>query len=337
MCIEYTGSAIRALSMEGRMTLCNMSIEAGARAGMVAPDETPFAYIKGRPLAPKGALFDQAVAAWRQLKPIRMRDTMPSWNCGPRTIAPQVTLGHQSRDGDRSGSERAGPSNDAADETSARPPKRALEYMGLTAGHADHATSRSTRCSSGPAPIHGSKTSASPRTFAKGKKVASDRAGDGGARLRSRQTAGGTRRARHAFSTKPGFEWREAGCSMCLAMNADVLAAGRALRLDQQPEFRRAPGSRRTHPSGVAGHGRRGRGRGTFCRYSDTGESERTLMEAFTTLTGLVAPLDRVNVDTDQIIPKQFLKTIKRTGLTRRVVLRLAEAKGRLARIRRSF
>ena len=65
--IEYTGSAIRALSMEGRMTLCNMSIEGGARAGMVAPDDTTFAYIKGRPMAPKGALWDQAVTAWRQL------------------------------------------------------------------------------------------------------------------------------------------------------------------------------------------------------------------------------------------------------------------------------
>ena len=65
--IEYTGSAIRALSMEGRMPLCNMSIEGGARAGMVAPDDTTFAYIKGRPMAPKGALWDQAVTAWRQL------------------------------------------------------------------------------------------------------------------------------------------------------------------------------------------------------------------------------------------------------------------------------
>src|SRR5579884_1838017 len=91
--IEYAGSAIRALTMEGRMTLCNMSIEAGARAGMVAPDETTFAYIKGRPLAPTGALFDQAMAAWRQLPSDLGASYDKTVELRAEDIAPQVTWG----------------------------------------------------------------------------------------------------------------------------------------------------------------------------------------------------------------------------------------------------
>jgi 3-isopropylmalate/(R)-2-methylmalate dehydratase large subunit len=134
--IEYTGSAIRALSMEGRMTLCNMSIEGGARAGMVAPDETTFAYIKGRPMAPKGALWDQAVTAWRHLV------TDPGAKYGRRrgvaggNDRTTSYLGHQPGDGHRSGRERAGPSHHGRRQT---PPGDGTgpRIHGVAARHAD--------------------------------------------------------------------------------------------------------------------------------------------------------------------------------------------------------
>ena len=91
--IEYAGSAIRALTMEGRMTLCNMSIEAGARAGMVAPDETTYAYVNGRPMAPKGELFERAVKAWRQLPTDAGASYDRMIELRAEDIAPQVTWG----------------------------------------------------------------------------------------------------------------------------------------------------------------------------------------------------------------------------------------------------
>ena len=131
--IEYTGSAIRALSMEGRMTLCNMTIEAGARAGMVAPDETTFSYIKGRPYAPKGGMFEQAVEVWRKLstdpgaafdKVVELRGA---------DIAPQVTWG--TNPGMVTGVNGKVPNPvEVADEKQRQATERALEYMGLTPG-----------------------------------------------------------------------------------------------------------------------------------------------------------------------------------------------------------
>ena len=128
--IEYTGPAIRALSMEGRMTLCNMSIEGGARAGMVAPDEKTIAYIKGRPLAPTGALFEQAVQAWQQLK----TDTSATYDrtvtMQAEDIAPQVSWG--TSPGMVTGIDQRVPDPRAiTDENQRQATARALEYMGL--------------------------------------------------------------------------------------------------------------------------------------------------------------------------------------------------------------
>ena len=106
-----------------------------------------------------------------------------------------------------------------------------------------------------------------------------------------------------------GFDWRGAGCSMCLGMNPDILAARRALRLDLQPQLRGAPGPRRAHPPRQPGDGRRGRHRGALRRHQ-----ELELMRAIETITGPVSVLMRDDVDTDQIIPKQFLKRVERTG-----------------------
>ena len=128
--IEYTGSAIRALSMEGRMTLCNMSIEGGARAGMVAPDEKTIAYIKGRPLAPKGALFDQAVQAWQQLKTDATATQDMTVTMRAEEIAPQVSWG--TSPGMVTGVDQRVPDPHAiADEKTRKATERALEYMGL--------------------------------------------------------------------------------------------------------------------------------------------------------------------------------------------------------------
>src|SRR5215471_9717913 len=131
--IEFSGSAIRSLSMEGRMTLCNMGIEAGARAGMVAPDETTFAYIKGRPYAPKGELFEQAVAAWRQLAtdPGAHFDAVHEVNIDG--IAPQVTWGTNPG----MVTDVTGAVPDPAqqqDPDRRRAYERALQYMGLRPG-----------------------------------------------------------------------------------------------------------------------------------------------------------------------------------------------------------
>ena len=131
--IEYTGSAIRALSMEGRMTLCNMSIEGGARAGMVAPDDTTFAYIKGRPMAPKGALWDQAVAAWRQLHTDAGATYDAVVELRAETIAPQVTWG--TSPGMVTGVDGTVPDpSTMRDDKLRQATERALEYMALKPG-----------------------------------------------------------------------------------------------------------------------------------------------------------------------------------------------------------
>ena len=221
--IEYTGSTIRALSMEGRMTLCNMSIEGGARAGMVAPDDTTIAYIKGRPMAPTGALWDHAVKAWRDLitDPGARYDATVELRA--ETIAPQVTWG--TSPGMVTGVDGHVPDpRTMSDEKLRQATQRALEYMALTPGmpirdiHIDKVFIGS--CTN--ARIEDLRLAAS---FAKGKHVA------GGVHA---MVVPGSGLVKHQAEEEgldrifkeSGFEWREAGCSMCLAMNADVLQPG---------------------------------------------------------------------------------------------------------------
>ncbi|HSN03968.1 MAG TPA: 3-isopropylmalate dehydratase large subunit [Nitrospira sp.] len=221
--IEYTGSAIRALSMEGRMTLCNMSIEGGARAGMVAPDEKTIAYIKGRPLAPKGELFEQAVRAWEHLKTdsnakydatlvLRAEDIAPQVSWG---TSPGMVLGVDQRVPDPA---------TMTDEKTRKATERALEYMGLAPNMPITDIKIDTvfigSCTN--SRIEDLRLAA---TLAKGKKVAKGVhamvvPGSGLVKQQAEQE-GLDRVFRDA-----GFEWREAGCSMCLAMNADVLQPG---------------------------------------------------------------------------------------------------------------
>jgi 3-isopropylmalate/(R)-2-methylmalate dehydratase large subunit len=221
--IEYAGSAIRALTMEGRMTLCNMSIEAGARAGMVAPDDTTFAYINGRPMAPKGELFNRAVKAWRQLATDPDATYDQTVELRAEDIAPQVTWG--TSPGMVTGVDGHVPDpGHMPDEKSRKATERALEYMALTPGMPITQITLDKvfigSCTN--ARIEDLRLAAH---YAKGKKVASSvhaMVVPGSGLVKKQAEEEGLDR----IFKDAGFEWREAGCSMCLAMNADVLQPG---------------------------------------------------------------------------------------------------------------
>ncbi len=221
--IEFTGSTVRALSMEGRMTLCNMAIEAGARAGMIAADEVTFAYLEGRPFAPQGVMWEQAVSQWRHLHSDEGAVFDASLVLDAAEIHPQVTWGTSpemvvSIEGcvpnplDLSGEKREGA-------------ERALVYMGLTAGtpitkiNIDKVFIGS--CTNGR--IEDMRAAA---MVARGKKVAANVKlalvvpGSGLVKLQAEQEG------LDQIFIQAGFEWRDPGCSMCLAMNDDKLAAG---------------------------------------------------------------------------------------------------------------
>ena len=220
--IEYCGEAIRSLSMEGRMTVCNMAIEGGARAGLIAPDEITFAYVMGRPHAPKGAQWEAAMAWWKTLYSdddahwdkvvtIRGEDIAPvvTWGTSPEDVLPitDVVPAPESF---------AGGKVDAA--------KRALDYMGLTPGQKLSEIEINTvfigSCTNGR--IEDLRAAAE---ILKGKKVKDGvRAmivpGSGLVRAQAEEEG------LAEIFTEAGFEWRLAGCSMCLAMNPDQLAPG---------------------------------------------------------------------------------------------------------------
>jgi len=258
--IEYDGPAIRALSMEGRMTLCNMSIEGGARAGMIAPDETTYAYIEGRPYAPKGALWEQAVDAWRALptdEGARFDRTVTLY--GP-DIAPQVTWG--TNPGQVVPVTGHVPDPDAFDEPSAREStRRALAYMDLRPGTpiADIRIDRVFIGSCTNARIEDLRAAAA---VLEGRRVAATVTAMvvPGSGLVKRQAE---REGLDQVFKSAGVEWREAGCSMCLAMNEDRLEPGErcASTSNRNFEGRQGKGGR-THlvspamaaAAAVAGH-----------------------------------------------------------------------------------
>ncbi len=221
--IEYTGEAIRGLSMEGRMTVCNMSIEGGARAGMVAPDETTFDYLRGRTEAPQGAAFDEAVERWRQLVTdegavfdrvveIDAAGIVPNvtWGVNPGQVIPVTGA---VPDPAEAGSE--------ADRTAIR---RALDYMGLEPGTpiTEIPIDRAFIGSCTNARIEDMRAVAE---IVEGKRV-HDRVSamivPGSFAVKQQAEAEGL----DAIFRDAGFDWREAGCSMCLGMNPDILAEG---------------------------------------------------------------------------------------------------------------
>ena len=258
--VEYTGDVIRSLSMEGRMTICNMSIEAGARAGMIAPDAKTFEYVKGRPFAPAGADWDAAVAEWSKLTTdegatfdtlveLHADDIAPfvSWGTSPGMVAP-ITANVPSP-------------ADYQDDVDRKATERALEYMGLTAGtpltelKLDKVFIGS--CTNGR--IEDLRAAAA---VAKGKKVSGHvhaMVVPGSALVKIQAEKEGL----DVIFKDAGFDWREAGCSMCLGMNPDILTPGQrcASTSNRNFEGRQGKGGR-THlvspqmaaAAAIAGH-----------------------------------------------------------------------------------
>ncbi|GGG76711.1 3-isopropylmalate dehydratase large subunit [Edaphobacter dinghuensis] len=221
--VEYAGSAIRALSMEGRMTICNMSIEAGARAGMIAPDETTFAYLKGRRFSPTGAAWDEAVAHWRTLPTDEGAKFDREMHIDAATLAPAVTWG--TSPGMTTTINANVPTLDeAVTEADRKSFERAYEYMALKPGTPMEEIAIDTvflgSCTNGR--IEDLRAAAA---VVKGHHIAT--------RVRAMVVPGSQAVKRQAeeegldsiFKTA-GFEWREPGCSMCLGMNPDILQPG---------------------------------------------------------------------------------------------------------------
>ncbi|KAJ9609450.1 3-isopropylmalate dehydratase [Cladophialophora chaetospira] len=363
--IEYSGSSIRALSMEARMSICNMSIEAGARAGMIAPDQTTFDYLKGRPLAPKydSNEWKKAVNYWSSLRSdegakydievfIDAKDIAPtvSWGTSPQDVVPITGV-------------VPGP-DDFEDPNKKANCKRALEYMGLTAGTKmeDIELDKIFIGSCTNARIEDLRAAAK---IVDGKKVASNikRAmvvpGSGNVKNQAE------REGLDKIFVDAGFEWREAGCSMCLGMNPDILSPRERCASTSNRNFEGRQGALgRTHlvspvmaaAAAIVGKladVRKLTDNATpakaspkldvapeFAEVDSEEELDRILdipsenasssthldsnpkaaggsggFPKFTVLKGIAAPLEKSNIDTDAIIPKQFLKTIKRTGL----------------------
>ncbi|RAH59800.1 3-isopropylmalate dehydratase [Aspergillus piperis CBS 112811] len=361
--IEFCGSVIRSLSMEARMSMCNMSIEAGARAGMIAPDQITFDYLKGRPLAPKADSpeWTRAVNFWSSLASdedavydktviIDGKDIIPtvSWGTSPQDVIPINGV-------------VPGP-DDFEDENRKLACKRALEYMGLTAGTPmkDITVDKVFIGSCTNARIEDLRAAAK---VVRGKKIASNikraMVVPGSGLVKQQAESEGLDK----IFTDAGFEWREAGCSMCLGMNPDILSPQERCASTSNRNFEGRQGyGGRTHlmspamAASAAIVGKLADVREHLTSSPVLGkvqpkidvqeqlheepttedEVERIMdlpadnephtnssatatssagLPKFTTLKGIAAPMDRSNVDTDAIIPKQFLKTIKRTGL----------------------
>lgn len=368
--IEFAGSVIRNLSMEARMSICNMSIEGGARAGMVAPDDITFEYLKGRPLAPKfgSEEWNRAVAYWRDLQSdpdakydidvlIDAKDIIPTitWGTSPEDVVPITGV--------------VPDPETFATETKKAAGRRMLEYMGLTAGTPleEIPIDKVFIGSCTNSRIEDMRAAAN---VVKGKKIAPNvkRAlvvpGSGLVKTQAEEEG------IDQIFIDAGFEWREAGCSMCLGMNPDILAPKERCASTSNRNFEGRQGAGgRTHlmspvmaaAAAIVGKLADVRKLSNYtasphvevfqsstptskphvdervAEDSDereliadqphdnephtntlvqgTGSSASAGLPKFLQLKGIAAPLDMANVDTDAIIPKQFLKTIKRTGL----------------------
>jgi 3-isopropylmalate/(R)-2-methylmalate dehydratase large subunit len=243
--IEYTGPAIRALGVEGRLTLCNMSVEAAARGAIVAPDDTLFQYLHGRQRVPQGAQWEAAVAAWRELRSDDDAVFDRTVSIDASGIAPMVTWGTSPDQGATIAAAVPDPAREA-DATKQRSAARALEYMGLQPGQ----------------PLDGLPISHAFIGSCTNSRI--DDLRDAARVLRGRHVAPGVRALAVPGSTQvraqaeaegiadvfraAGFEWRQAGCSMCVAMNDDHLDAGDrcASSTNRNFEGRQGPGAR-TH------------------------------------------------------------------------------------------
>ena len=222
--LEFGGSAIRALTMEGRMTLCNMAIEAGARAGMVAVDQTTIDYVKGRPYSPKGDAWDQAVAWWNTLQSDAGASFDATVEVDAAKIEPQVTWGTSPEMVTTIGGRVPNPA-DAPNEVKQQDWTRALQYMGLKAGTPLSEISIDkvfigSCTNSRIEDLREAAAVAKGRNVAANVKLAMVVPGSGLVKQQAEQEG------LDKIFLAAGFEWREPGCSMCLAMNADRLEPG---------------------------------------------------------------------------------------------------------------
>jgi 3-isopropylmalate/(R)-2-methylmalate dehydratase large subunit len=243
--IEYAGPAIASLSMEGRFTVCNMSIEAGARAGMVAPDDTTYAYLEGRPSAPIGAAWDQALARWRALRSDADAKFDREVSLEAGAVAPMLTWGNSPEDALPITGRVPDPAG-AADAAKREAMQRALDYMGLAPGtpFTDIPVQRVFIGSCTNGRIEDLRSAAA---VAKGRKVALGVEAwvvPGSGLVKAQAEAEGLD---HIFK-EAGFQWRYAGCSSCIGVNGDTVAGGQRCASSTNRNFqgRQGPGAR-TH------------------------------------------------------------------------------------------
>jgi 3-isopropylmalate/(R)-2-methylmalate dehydratase large subunit len=258
--LEYAGEAIRALSMEGRMTVCNMSVEAGAKAGFIAPDEKAFAYLKERPRAPKGRLWDQAVRYWETLHSDEGTHFDREIRLDAAKLPPLVTWG-TSPEQVVSITGRVPKSDEIADENKRRAAATSLEYMGLKGGEriTDIAIDRV---------FIGSCTNARIEDLREVAKVVDGKSVKASVNAMIVPGSGLVKEQAESegldkIFVKAGFNWREPGCSMCLAMNPDKLAPGERCASTSNRNFEGRQGYKgRTHlvspamaaAAAIAGH-----------------------------------------------------------------------------------
>jgi 3-isopropylmalate dehydratase len=370
--IEFAGKAIRDLSMEARMSICNMAIEAGARAGMIAPDQITFDYIEGRPLAPKGDEWEKALKYWKTLYSDDDAKFDKEVIIKAEDIVPTITWGNSPQDALPITAKVPDPKN-FSDPIAKSGVEAALNYMGLEPNTplqdlkvdkvfiGSCTNSRIEDLREAAKVVLGHKK-------AENVKLALVVPGSG--LVKKQAEAEGLDKIFEAA----GFEWREAGCSMCLGMNPDILDPYERCASTSNRNFRGRQGAlSRTHlmspamaaAAGIVGHFTdirnfeynenknqpaiqlgseiedkalqdavyehekaplpAGETKSEELRDEindipptpHSTESESVGMEKFTILTSVAAPMEKANIDTDAIIPKQFLKTIKRTGLSK--------------------
>ena len=303
--VEYAGETIRGLTMENRMTICNMTIEGGGRAGMIAPDETTFEFVRGKPGAPED--FDAAVARWSELPSDEGAVFDTEFEVDATADLADGQLGHEPLAGGRGQRCRCPiPAQGEVDDREGA--ERALTYMGLKAGQpiSEIALDRVFIGSCTNSRIQDLREAAS---VVEGRKVAEHGQRDGRARVGGGQGRGRGRGPRRGLPRRrlrlaqrrlldvPGHEPRHP-------------QPGRALRFDLEPQLRGPPGQGRPHPPRQPEDGRRGSHRRPLRRH----QGLELAMDAVEVIEGNVSVLDRSDVDTDQIIPKQFLKRVERTG-----------------------
>ncbi|KAK6517164.1 3-isopropylmalate dehydratase [Arthrobotrys conoides] len=362
--IEFCGSTVKSWSMEARMSVCNMAIEGGARAGMIAPDDITFEYLKGKPLAPKvdSPEWEAAIRYWKGLKTDPGAHFDIEVYIDSKDIAPTVSWGTSPQDVVAITGRVPDP-KDYEDATKRAGIERALEYMGLEA-NTPMEEIQIDKVFIGSCTNSRIEDLRAAARIVKGKRIASNvkraMVVPGSGLIKKKAEAEGL----DQIFSEAGFEWREAGCSMCLGMNPDILSPKERCASTSNRNFEGRQGAGgRTHlmspvmaaAAAITGYladirkldgfdasaappdkpqvsvgSDHEQDAATNQDYDDktsdipTGENLHAEGGAggsaagfppFTVLKGVVAPLARANVDTDAIIPKQYLKTIKRTGL----------------------